>query len=470
MTTAATINSPRVLTPTASYFPHDGAAFARLSPIKSLRNAAIIYESIKNLPDETVVRGDFDQKSRPFIFFPEALKDKEIKNLTAIASKNIEANRKEMKSFLLSIASDGFNLERSHIQVRKASIELLHNCTRTMDSQKDFMVGDIKASLKTLTKVYYADQLQKKTSPHRLLGKQISKIQNKRLREFIAIPGHTTLDICAALRKDCVGKYDTQPEIAVLAIKNIVKRFLNQEATSSKSLANFLRQHSFYPDVQFFAKRWIAITFPKMTDERIQFSTEPWAKELDRICEIIFKSNRRSTRVMAVEEGDGSVTPAKLVLPQSSAKLPLVSSKVLYSSLKTEDTDDSSSFPSPPNSPYQPKQSSSSSSASVDAAPLVSPQVSEQAKDDLVPVSPPQQDDSFAVYSAQSTLSPTNEPKIRMSLSEKFKSLSSALSRNAFSALESGASLQQNEREPLLSDVSETSVQVTESSQLEEKM
>jgi len=85
-------------------------------------------------------------------------------------------------------------------------------------------------------------------------------------------------------------------------------------------------------------------------------------------------------------------------------------------------------------------------------------------------VSPPQQDDSFAVYSAQSTLSPTNEPKIRMSLSEKFKSLSSALSRNAFSALESGASLQQNEREPLLSDVSETSVQVTESSQLEEKM
>jgi hypothetical protein len=85
-------------------------------------------------------------------------------------------------------------------------------------------------------------------------------------------------------------------------------------------------------------------------------------------------------------------------------------------------------------------------------------------------VSPPQQDDSFAAYSAQSTLSPTNEPKIRMSLGEKFKSLSSALSRNTLSALESGENLRQNEREPLLSDVSETSVQVTESSQLEEKM
>jgi hypothetical protein len=70
MTTAsATPNSPRILTPTAEYFPHDGVAFARLSPNKSLRNAAIIYESIKNLPDETLVRGDFDRKSRPFIFF-----------------------------------------------------------------------------------------------------------------------------------------------------------------------------------------------------------------------------------------------------------------------------------------------------------------------------------------------------------------------------------------------------------------
>jgi hypothetical protein len=98
-----------------------------------------------------------------------------------------------------------------------------------MKSQKDFMVGDIKESLKTLTKVYYADQLQKKTSPHRLLGKQISKIQNKRLRKFVSVPGNTALDICAALRKNHVGKYDTRPEMAFYSIKLIVKIFLNQE-------------------------------------------------------------------------------------------------------------------------------------------------------------------------------------------------------------------------------------------------
>ena len=76
MTTATTTNVPRVLTPVAEYFSHDGAAFVRLTPSKSLKNAAIIYESIKNLPDKTLVRGDFDRKTRPYIFFPKRTKKK----------------------------------------------------------------------------------------------------------------------------------------------------------------------------------------------------------------------------------------------------------------------------------------------------------------------------------------------------------------------------------------------------------
>ena len=483
MTTATTTttNSPRLLTPTAEYFPHEGAAFARLSPNKSLKNAAIIYESIKNLPDETSVRGDFDRKSRPFIFFPVAEKEKEMQNLTTIASKNVEANRKEMHNFLLAISNDGASFKKSDVHRTKASLILRHNCTKTMNQQKDFVVGDIKESLKTLAKAYYADQLEKKTSPHRLMGKQVSKIQNKRLREFIAIPANTALDICAALRKDHVGKYDTRPEIAFHFFKSTVKKFLNQDVTTSKSLANFLRQNAHEPDLQFFAKRWIAITFPTMTDERIQFSTEPWAKELDRVCEIIVKANRRSTRVMAVDEEDGSVTPAKLVWSQTTpAKLPLVTPKAEYSSLRmTDTTDDSSSFPPPP-SPYKPPQSSASSSGMTAAPRLFWTLDSKQSPESPVDTGSPklsdyfnevsQQDDPDSALSAQSTLSPTIEPKIQMSLGEKFKSLSSALSRSALSALESGASLQQNEREPLLGDVSETSDQVTISSQLEEKM
>ena len=483
MTTASTTttNSPRLLTPTAEYFPHEGAAFARLSPNKSLKNAAIIYESIKNLPDETSVRGDFDRKSRPFIFFPVAKKEKEIQNLTTIASKNVEANRKEMQNFLLAISNDGFSFKKSNVHLSSASLILRYVCTQTMNDQKDFVVGDIKNSLKTLAMAYYADLREKKTSPHRLMGKQVSRIQNKRLREFIAIPETTALDICAALRKNHVGKYDTKPEIAFHVFKSTVKKFLNQDVTTSKSLVNFLRQNAHEPGLQFFAKRWIAITFPTMTDERIQFSTEPWAKELDRICVIIVKSNRRSTRVMAVDEGDGSVTPAKLVWPQTTpAKLPLVTPKAEYSSLRmTDTTDDSSSFP-PPLSPYKPSQSSSSSSGMTAAPRLFSTLDSKQLTESPVDTGSPklsdyfndvsQQEDPDSALSAQSTLSPTIEPKNTMSLGVKFKSQLSALSRNVLSSFESDPSSQQNEKEPLLNDVSEESDQVIQSSQMEEKM
>jgi len=478
MTTAsATPNSPRILTPTAEYFPHDGVAFARLSPNKSLRNAAIIYESIKNLPDETLVRGDFDRKSRPFIFFPEAVKEKEVKNLTTIASKNIEANRKEMHSFLSAIANDGACFKKSDIHLTKASLILRHNCTRTINEHKDFMVGDIKESLKTLAKAYHADQLQKKTSPHRLMGKQTSKIQNKRLREFVAIPGNTALDICAALRKDHVGKYDTRPEMALYSIKLIVKNFLNQDNTSSKSLANFLRQHAIDPDVQFFAKRWVAITLPTMTDERIQFSTEPWAKELDRICEIIVKSNRRSTQLKPIDSSVAEEVSAQIVSQRCGSKTQVLpkSDKVVYSSLNSEDTDDTSSFPS---SPYQSTQTRSSSTGSASAAPLITGHSFAQASEYVDPAFSKDpasdylhnQSGQEEMDSAQSTLSPVDINKLSFSLKDKFRYQPLATGSEFLPIEESDESFQPSERRPLLNDVSEESDQVIQSSHMEEKM
>ena len=476
MTTAAstsTTNSPRVLTPTANYFPHEGAALAKLSPNRSLKNAAIIYESIKNLPDETSVRGDFDRKSRPFIFFPEAAKEKEIQNLTTIASKNIEANRKEMHGFLSAIASDGACFKKSDIHLTKASLILRHNCTRTMNEHKDFVVGDIKESLKTLAKAYYADLLEKKTSPHRLMGKQVSRIQNKRLREFIKIPGNTALDICAALGKNYVSKYDTQPAIAFHVFKSTVKKFLNQDVTTSKSLANFLRQHAVEPDLQFFAKRWIAITLPTMTDERIQFSTEPWAKELDRICEIIVKSNRRSTQLKPIDTLDAEEASAQIVSQRSGSKpqaLPKPD-KVVYSSLNSEDTDDSSSFPS---SPYQLSKTKSSSTSSASAAPLIPAKASDhwdfdfpenQAAGYLLNASEQEEMDS-----AQSTLSPTSVNKLNEALHEKFDYQSISASRRFLPIYESDEAVEHSERQPLLTDAPEESDQLIESSYEAEKM
>ena len=483
--TTATTNSPRVLTPTANYFPHDGAALVRLTPSKSLKNAATIYESIKNLPDKTLIRGDFDKHTRPYIFFPKRHKKQigQTDHLHPVEAKNIEAGRKEMVNFLSSIVLESHNLQNKDSKVSLAAQELKKNIATTMDDQTDFKVGDIKKSLHVLANAYYVDELRKKTSPHRLLGRQVTKIQNQRLRQFVAISSEKADEIYAAIRGN-LKKYDVQPGIGLYAVKVMVREFLGQDSVSSTSFANYVRLHADDPDIQFFAKRWLAISQPMPSDERIQFSTEPWAKELDKLCEIVVKSNRRSTRVMTADTAtgtaDGTVTPAKVVLHQSTSKQSLgipKTVKVVYSSLKSEDTEDSTSFPS---SPYQPKQSSSSSSASAGAARLYPSFASEQAPESvLVPVSPKlsdyfndvsQQDDPDSALSAQSTLSPTNEKTIPMSLGARFRSQLSALSHSVLPSLESEASLQQNDRKSLLNDVSEESDQVIQSSHMEEKM
>ena len=468
MTTATTTNVPRVLTPAAEYFSHDGAAFVRLTPSKSLKNAAIIYESIKNLPDKTLVRGDFDRKTRPYIFFPKRTKKKIGLggSLDTIALKNIEAGRKEIANILSSIAIEGARLKELSAAVCKTALLLKRNISITEADQRDFKVGDIKESLRILANAYHLDEVRKKTSPHRLLGRGVTKIQNKRLREFVAISKEKADEIYVALRVN-LKKYDLRPEMGLFAVKVMIKQFLDQNSVSSKSFASFVRQNALDPDIQFFAQHWHVISHPFPTDERIQFSTEPWAKELDRICEIVIKSNRRSTRLTKVETVDGDETPAKAVLQQSTSKLSLGVPKtvnVVYSSLKSQDTEDSTSFPS---SPYQPKKSSSSSSASVVGAPLVPTRASGQAPEPLVVPESPKLSDYFNVVSehserdtelsAQSTLSPANETKIVMSLGEKFRSKLSALSRSTLPSHESDTSLNQSEKTRNVNDVSEHS-------------
>lgn len=178
MTPSTLSTPPRLLQPTADYFSHGGAALVRLSPHKSLKNAALIYESIKNMPDKTLVRGDFDRKTRPFIFFPERTKKHLGLNgvVDTISAKNIEACRKEMDNFLSSIAIEGVMLKNTDTKVAKAGRELKKNIASTMNGQRDFTVGDIKESLHVLANAYYLDEVRKKTSPHLLLGKQATKI------------------------------------------------------------------------------------------------------------------------------------------------------------------------------------------------------------------------------------------------------------------------------------------------------
>ena len=524
------IPSPRTLQPVADYFPHQGAPRARLSPTKSLKNAAIIYESIKNLPDKTLVRGDFDKRSHPYIFFPERAK-KKIGfggNLNPVEAKNIEAGRKEMGNFLSSIVIESSNYKNLDPKVASAAKTLRENTVSNLNDRCDFTVGDIKKPLSILANAYHVNEVRKITSPHRLLGREVTRIQNKRLREFLAISRETIDDIYEALGKNYLKKYDVRPEMGLFAIKVMVRQFLDQESVSSKSFASFVRQHANDPDIKFFAQRWVAISQPMPSDERIQFSTEPWAKELDRICDIIVKSDRRSTRLLTVHPADGGDTGVKVVLQGSATKLPSLTprtDKVVYSSLKSEDTDESSSFP---NSPYQPK---SSSSGVVHAAPLYTSEASvsahysteilppgqrlfglmSQASEEEFadsdtdaqstpsPIQPERTDNigaqnSFTgsenkigaeLYSplqvsasprddyfdfSPGEVSPANEKKVSVSLGQRFKSQLSAVSRGILPVSEADENVQRSEQAPLLNNSGEGSDNLAESSDAEEKM
>jgi hypothetical protein len=214
-----------------------------------------------------------------------------------------------------------------------------------------------------------------------------------------------------------------------------------------------------------------------MTDERIQFSTEPWAKELDRICEIIVKSNRRSTQLKPIASSGAEEVSAQIVSQRSESKILVLPKpdKLVYSSLNSEDTDDTTSFPS---SPYQSAQIKSSSARSSTAASLLATPTFAHASENSNtgftkdPISGDLQNESEqeGMDNAQSTLSPTAINKLSVALYEKFNYQSMVISSKFLPIQESDEAVENSERQPLLNDVPDESEQVIENSNGDEKL
>lgn len=316
------VSSPKLLRPVADAIYHEGAPFVALSPHRGLRNACVIYEAIKNLPDKTLVRGDFNKNSSPFIYFPDRPKRKIIgrqASLNSIAEKNIEINRKEMAEFIHSIAvSACAPTDKKDTALLSESMKLKHKIAQIQNNACDITVGDIKEPLKKIAKSYLFQNVRKLTSPHRLLSKQASSIQDKRLREFVHMARDTFGNLAEAMRPKSPyhsNKYDTTPELATFEIKMLFKAYLLERESGKINFSGFIRKNGVSQFVACFAKRWLEISLPTPNDERIQFSTEPWAKELDRICPLIIKEQRRSSRIMpTVTKNDNTEAPGEAQL------------------------------------------------------------------------------------------------------------------------------------------------------------
>ncbi len=307
------------LQPVAENIYHEGAPFVPLSPHKGLRNACVLYDAIKELPDKTLIRGDFNKKSVPFVYFPERPKRKIIgasQPLKGIAGKNIETGRKELAGFVHSIVDSARTLGQSDHQLTLAKMNLNSISFQVTAEERDFSVGDIKEPLKKLANAYLLQNVRKLTSPHRLLPKQGSSIQDKRMQEFVHMGRAMYDDLAEALRPKSPyhnNKYDTTSVIAVYEMKMLFKDYLLSKKSAKKPFSDFMRKHGIAPQVAYFAKRWLEISLPTQNDERIKFSTEPWAKELDRICPLIIKEQRRSSRILpTVSNDEASNVPGKV--------------------------------------------------------------------------------------------------------------------------------------------------------------
>lgn len=290
------IPGQRLLRPVAETVRPDGAPFVRLSPTKGMKNASILYEAIKSLPDGTLLRGDFDKRATPLVYFPEK-PPKKVEIKSPIKAKNIEAGRKELASFLSSIVEAAYTSADPATKLIKASVDLKLKMHAIDRNGGDFKVGDIRQSLHTIANAYMLENVRKLTSPHRLVPQQGSQIQGKRFREFVTMDRAKFDQLAKALQDPNASKYDTTPMLAVFEMKELLRAFVAQPADRKKSFAQFLRLKGITPHQEFFAKRWRQISGAHPTQERKDLVTEPWSFELDKVCALIDAESKRHCRI-----------------------------------------------------------------------------------------------------------------------------------------------------------------------------
>lgn len=286
----------RLLRPVADTVRPDAAPFVRLSPTKGMRNASILYEAIRSMPDGTLLRGDFDKKARPLVYFPDR-PPKKVELKSPIKAKNIDADRRELANFLSSIVEAAYTSADPSTKLIKASVDLKLKIHAVAGNGGDFTAGDIRQALHTIANAYVLENVRKLTSPHRLVPAQGSQIQGKRFREFIKMDRARFDQLAKALEDPAASKYDTTAMIAVFEMKELLRGYLAQPADRKKPFVQFLRLQGITPHQRFFAERWRQISRVNPTQERKDLVTESWSYELDKVCHLIELESKRNFRL-----------------------------------------------------------------------------------------------------------------------------------------------------------------------------
>ncbi|MCM0045696.1 MAG: hypothetical protein NBV65_13850 [Burkholderiaceae bacterium] len=284
--------------PITGKIQNDGAAFVRLSPHKSVRNAVIIYEAIKKLPDQTLVRGDFDKKSRPLIYFPER-PPKQVGKVAvdAIASRNARYDREEFASFMRSIIEATFKAASVKSPELRAAFNLKLRTADVEEARRDFTVGDIREPLRSIAKAYNRWELIKITSPHHTQQTGDSPLQAKRFKQFVEMKSAMVIRLCDALSLGVDSQNaEVTALIAIQGMKQMLVKYRELRRTDGWSFTDFLERRPIPREAQTFARLWLAMYGPDRS-RRKMFITESWSLEMDKICPAILNEYRAAKRL-----------------------------------------------------------------------------------------------------------------------------------------------------------------------------
>ncbi len=365
-----TSKDSRILQPSAQFIDHGGDPVVQLSPHKGLKNASILYQGIRNLPDAIQLRGGFDRKTRPCIYLhkrsPKKIGELSRPNIAAatpvrsraartqalaspvsgtrmhlpaapagglgkkaseryIAASNKDAEKQEMAAFVQSIVDTIYESAAPEPKLVRAAIELKLSAHAVREFGEEFTVGALRKPLRVIARAYALERLAQTTSPHRLIPTQGEPLRQKRLAVFASLGREAQGELNKLMRAPKMSPYDTTPEVAVFEMKAMVRAYVKQPPERRLPFRTFLRTYTVGTHLKYFARRWQLISLAPQSLERRRLGTESWATELDRICPIILdeeKRQQRNAKVMPVHGSEGSSMGSLLYQRPSLTSLP----------------------------------------------------------------------------------------------------------------------------------------------------
>ncbi len=282
-----------------------------LSPSKSVRNALIISDAIEHMPDQTVVRADWDNQGRPYLFFSG--RSNELDH-GLIKAANIRYHRLELANMVAATIEAIWSSKTLDENESKALL-YLKALTDNASPDNDWKVGDLKLAFSILSKTQRLERrhqmLMTKTSPQRFgESKRASKIIHLRLTQFVNLDAVMLNKLETALFAENSELSKQTRTAAITAIQTVIAQYLQQEKLPHKSLQEFLKSSPDAPLLHLFARHWKTALRPMSNDYHVmQINIFSWSKELSVIAGMILKTSVKTLSPSRPMESKRKATP-----------------------------------------------------------------------------------------------------------------------------------------------------------------